>query len=147
MGLVFGGFVLLFLYFLIFVHVPAPQRTAASTSKSPAIAESQAVVKLNPHEAALESTSITKYQWYKEAFGTVMEVTLTIKNDSDYPVKDMEIVCVQGAPSGTILGTNTETLYDIVPAHTARVFRRFNMGFIDSQSATSKCRIKNVSVA
>jgi len=101
---------------------------------------------LDPKAVALRATSISKFNWYKDGFGSVMTATFTIKNDGDKDVKDIEIKCVHSAPSGTVIDSNNRTIYEIVPAHKSRTFRNFNMGFINSQASSSSCGIEDLAL-
>jgi hypothetical protein len=99
---------------------------------------------IDPKRKAMEAASITKFRWYKDGFGSIMMATITIKNDGDNPVKDIEIKCEHSAPSGTVIDSNTRTIYQVIPAHKTRTFRDFNMGFINSQVSSSSCSIEDL---
>jgi hypothetical protein len=100
----------------------------------------------DPKAVALRATSISKFNWYKDGFGSVMTAAFTIKNDGDEDVKDIEIKFVHSAPSGTVIDSNTRTIYEIVPAHKSRTFRNFDMGFINSQASSSSCGIEDLAL-
>ena len=89
----------------------------------------------------MRSTTISKYNLQKESFGNIMEATFTIQNGGAFDVKDIKITCTHYAHSGTVIDENTRTIYEIVKAHSKRTFRNFNMGFINSQAASSNCKI------
>ena len=76
----------------------------------------------------------------------IAEEAFTIKNDSDQDIKDIEIVCDDFAKSGTKIDDNKRTIYEIVKAHTTRKFPRFDMGFVHSQTASTSCRISDLSI-
>jgi hypothetical protein len=86
------------------------------------------------------------YNWRKVGFDNVMEADFTVKNNSNYNVKDFEIKCTHFARSGTEIDSNTRTIYDIVKAHSTKKFPNFNMGFIHPQAASSSCQIVDLSV-
>jgi hypothetical protein len=92
------------------------------------------------HKEAIGNVKI-KHGWSKEAFGTVMMLNMTITNDNDGPVKDLEITCTAYGDSGTPIGHNVRTLYQIVPGHSRRYFQKFNMGFIHDQATTAGCEV------
>jgi hypothetical protein len=75
-----------------------------------------------------------------------MKVNLTIANDSDVGVKDLKVFCKHAGPSGTLIDSNTRTIYEIVKPHTQRRFMGFDMGFIHSQASTSECEIKDLAL-
>lgn len=84
-----------------------------------------------------------KFSWYKDA-DIIMKINLTIANDSDVPVKDFEISCKHAGPSGTLIDSNTRTIYEMVKPHTQRRFQGFDMGFIHSQASSSECEIEDL---
>jgi hypothetical protein len=85
--------------------------------------------------------------WGRGGFDNVMIATFTIGNKSDRPVKDFVMTCVHFAPSGTELGSNTETIYELVPAHGKKWIPDFNMGFISSQTEKARCTILDFELA
>jgi len=87
------------------------------------------------------------FTWTKTGFDNIMEATFVVKNDSDYPVKDLEITCRHSANSGTKVDSNTRTIYEIVKSHAKRRFPKFNMGFIHSQATKSSCKITDFAIA
>jgi hypothetical protein len=97
-------------------------------------------------EAALANASIVKFTWHKAAFDTVMDANFTVRNNNDFPVKDLEITCEHSASSGTVIDHNTRTIYQVVPPHSIQSFRNFDMGFIHSQAASSGCVIADLVV-
>jgi len=100
----------------------------------------------DPKSTALSQVSLD-FKWGKEGFGNIMEANFTVKNDSNYDIKDLEISCHHYAASGTQIDSNTRTIYDIVKAHSTKKFMKFNMGFIHSQATKSSCSITDLSVA
>jgi hypothetical protein len=90
--------------------------------------------------------SIESFSWVKEGFGNVMEANFVIRNKLPWPVKDLEIRCEHSAPSGTMLDSNTRTIYERFEANQTRRINKFNMGFIHSQATRSGCRVVSVVV-
>jgi hypothetical protein len=90
--------------------------------------------------------SIESFSWVKEGFGNVMEANFVIRNRLPWPVKDLEIRCEHSAPSGTMLDSNTRTIYERFEANQTRRINKFNMGFIHSQATRSGCRVVSVVV-
>lgn len=109
-----------------------------SSSVNPMIAQ-------NHKDLALANVKLD-YKWNKDDMN-IMTANFTVKNDSDYGVKDIEIKCDHFAKSGTNIDSNTRTIYDVVEAHSTKRFRDFNMGFIHSQVQTSSCAIHDLALA
>lgn len=97
----------------------------------------------SPKELALKNTELD-FSWSKSGFGSVMEADFTIKNNSQYDVKDVEIECAHYAKSGTRIDSNTRTIYEVVKSKGSKTFNKFNMGLIHSQVYQSSCRISNL---
>jgi hypothetical protein len=106
-------------------------------SQAPQPVDPRAEVRRNP-ERYLE---ISKFSWSKEGFGSVMVAEFSIKNTSDYDLKDISIKCRHSGPSGTVIDSNERTIYEIVKAKTSKPIRHFSMGFIHSQAARSGCEV------
>jgi hypothetical protein len=90
--------------------------------------------------------NLTHYSWKKAGFGNVMKMNITVQNLNKFDVKDIEIGCGLRASSGTLIGTVTNTIYQVVPQNAKRTFRSINMGFIDSQSRSAECMITGLAV-
>jgi hypothetical protein len=90
--------------------------------------------------------SVESFQWTKEGFGNVMEANFVIRNKLPWPVKDIEIRCEHSAPSGTMIDSNTRTIYERFEANQPKQINKFNMGFMHSQATRSDCQIVGVVV-
>jgi hypothetical protein len=80
-------------------------------------------------------------KWYKGGFGNVMIADFTINNLTDNDIKDIKITCTQYAKSGTIIGSNTQIIYDIVKAKQTKKFKKVNMGIIHNQAYETNCKL------
>jgi hypothetical protein len=78
--------------------------------------------------------------------GITMTANFKVHNTTDHAFKDFEITCDHSGPSGTVMDHNTRTIYELVPAKSAKSIRNFNMGFINSQATRSSCRITDLVV-
>lgn len=99
-----------------------------------------------PDKEIIKQVDVEKTQWQKGGFGSVLLVSTTIVNRSDYDVKDVVIGCVLVAPSGTLLGFATHTAYEAIPAHSEKRLYGINMGFIHSQTHKVGCIVKDAVV-
>jgi hypothetical protein len=106
-------------------------------SQTPQPIDPRAEVRRNP-ERYLE---ISKFSWSKEGLGSFMVADFSIKNTSDYDLKDISIRCRHSAPSGTVIDSNERTIYEIIKAKTIKPIRHFSMGFVHSQAARSGCEV------
>jgi len=53
-----------------------------------------------------------------------------------FAVKDFRVVCKTFGQSGTPLSFASAVVYQSIPAHSRKTIREFDLGFINSQSAT-----------
>ncbi len=117
-----------------------PSSTSTSASQS---VSSGSPRPLSPRELkeAIRNQIKLDWEWQKSGFGNVMEADFTITNRSDHDIKDIEIRTVQVGKSGTQIDRNTRTIYEIIKARQTKEFKKFNMGFIHSQSESVSARI------
>ncbi len=103
-------------------------------------------IAVDKKQLAMGLVSLDDFRWRKEGFGNVMEADFTIKNMSDYDIKDVEITCTHSGKSGTKIDKNTKTIYEMVGKHDSERLKKFNMGFIHSQAYSTSCEITNLAL-
>ena len=99
------------------------------------------MVKETKRLQALNNTDLN-FTWNSDF--NVMTGTFTITNKNDFEIKDIEIKCYHYAPSGTLIDSNTRTVYEKIPAKGKKTLKDFNMGFIHSQANKSGCIVENI---
>jgi hypothetical protein len=87
-----------------------------------------------------------KMTWEKGGFGTVLVADVTLTNKSAHPVKDVELLCVTVAESGTELGRQRHTIYELFAPKKTKTVRQTNIGFIHSQTHKVGCAISDLMV-
>lgn len=97
----------------------------------------------NPEEGAV----VEKVRGRKEGFGNVLVVDITLRNDALSNLKDFHITCESKGHSGTVVDSNTRTLYEVVDARSTRTFRKVNMGLLHSQAASTHCTVDQAAIA
>lgn len=90
---------------------------------------------------------ITPKNWYLGGFGSVAIHSLSIKNTSEVDYKDIKLQFVYSGNSGTILSTNSYTIYDTIPAGQTKTFNELNVGFVNSQVTNSSVTLDSWSPA
>jgi len=88
-----------------------------------------------------DEISVADLRWTKVGFGSVMEISATIRNKNSFAVKDIEITCEHAAASGTMIDSNTRVVYQQIPANASTRVRDFNMGFIAEQAERTACKV------
>lgn len=92
-------------------------------------------------ELAFQNVELVDFSWSTGGFDNIMMAKFVIRNNNDFPVKDITIKCTHSGKSGTEIDSNTRTIYETIEPKKKRTFRDFNMGFIHSQAARSRCQI------
>lgn len=133
---------------LVFWHeivslAPANTEYTRMESELTVKAATLASLKENPEQGM----HVEKIRWRKSGFGNVMVVDFTLRNDSLSRLKDFRITCDSQGNSGTDMDSNTRILYEVVEARKTKTFRNVNMGLINSQVATTSCRVDEASIA
>jgi hypothetical protein len=151
-----GWTVAVFLLFVCFVGFMGAGIGAISKSMMPAVREADGTATpgidstssgdpINPKEALLHRVKLD-FKWHTDGFGNIMMANFTIKNPTQYRFKDFEIKCTHSAPSGTVIDSNSRTIYQTVEPISTKVIREMNMGFINSQATRSGCQITDLVV-
>ncbi len=97
--------------------------------------------------SVLNSVSIRNLSWQKspesllESREEVLIISFTVKNESQYRIKDFGIRLIVSARSGTELQTKHKTIYDFVEPESKKVFRNINVGSVHDQAGKVECEI------
>jgi PAS domain S-box-containing protein len=115
-----------------------PNDTGASQLLRAAKSAAEQLAMSSPQEFAAAETKLVDFSWQKGGFGTVMIANFTIRNDSPVDVADFKIRCEHYSADGVVLDQNAGTAFGIVNAHATARIPNINMGFLNSQSGTSR---------
>ena len=88
-----------------------------------------------------EPVHLSMTKWGKTGFGSIMVADFEIENNSLHNMKDFKVSCIYGGNSGTVIDRNTKTIYEIVEAKSTKTIKDFQMGFIQSQVNSARCRL------
>jgi len=113
---------------------PAPPGDA--TAAVAPIAEAQASA-----AAKLDRLKISSQTWRRGGLGSKALVTFTLRNDNDYAVKDVEIVCAFARRDGSHLTDRSRVLADTVSMKSRKTFARIAVGFINVNADQAKCSL------
>ncbi|GMO21381.1 MULTISPECIES: hypothetical protein [Bradyrhizobium] len=117
---------------------PAPSGDAAATV-SP-VSEAQALAK-SPAVAELGRLRISSQTWRRGGLGSRALVTFTLRNDNDYAVKDIEIVCAFARRDGSHLTDRSRVLADPVSMKSRKTFAHIPIGFVNVNADQAKCSL------
>lgn len=102
---------------------PAPSATAAAEA------------------AGLDRLKISSQTWRRGGLGAKALVTFTVRNDNDYAVKDVEIVCAFARRDGSHLTDRSRVLADIVSMKSRKTYARVPVGFVNVNADQAKCSL------
>ena len=102
---------------------PAPSATAAAEA------------------AGLDRLKISSQTWRRGGLGSKALVTFTVRNDNDYAVKDVEIVCAFVRRDGSHLTDRSRVLADTVSMKSRKTFARVPVGFVNVNADQAKCSL------
>ncbi|MGW1421834.1 hypothetical protein ACWAT4_17145 [Bradyrhizobium manausense] len=106
---------------------PAPPMIASDTSAA--------------EVAGLDRMKISSQTWRRGGLGSKALVTFTVRNDNDYAVKDVEIVCAFTRRDGGHLTDRSRVLADTVGMKSRKTFARVPVGFVNVNADQAKCSL------
>jgi hypothetical protein len=136
-----GGCVILLVLFLIGLVAGECGKGSSSSGSSPT---PSAPLSPSREDVATQNVELVDFSWKTGGFDNIMMATFVVRNNNDFAVKDITIRCNHSAKSGTEIDSNTKTIYETIAPKKKRTFRDFNMRFIHSQAASSRCQITGV---
>jgi hypothetical protein len=110
---------------------------ARESSFNPAISE--AIVPAQP--APVDRLTISSQSWRRGGLGSNALVTMTLRNDNGYAVKDINIACAFQRPDGSHLTGRSRVINDVVNMKSRKTFARLHVGFVNVNAAKAKCSL------
>jgi hypothetical protein len=110
----------------------------ASVDPAPPTAASET---LAAEAAGLDRLKISSQTWRRGGLGSKALVTFTVRNDNDYAVKDVEIVCAFTRRDGSHLTDRSRVLADTVSMKSRKTFAHMLVGFINVNADQAKCSL------
>jgi hypothetical protein len=110
---------------------------ARETSFNPAISE--AIVPAQP--APVDRLTISSQSWRRGGLGSNALVTMTLRNDNGYAVKDINIACAFMRPDGSHLTDRSRLVSDVVNMKSRKTLTRLHVGFVNVNAARVKCSL------
>jgi hypothetical protein len=94
-----------------------------------------------PAMAELGRIRISSQTWRRGGLGSKALVTFTLRNDNDYAVKDVEIVCAFARRDGSHLTDRSRVLADLVSMKSRKTFARIPVGFVNVNADQARCSL------
>lgn len=90
-------------------------------------------------QSPVNALSITSQYWQRGGLGSKALVTLTLRNNNDYAVKDIELLCAFVRRDGSHLTDRRRVISDTVNMRTRKTFAQMLIGFVNVNAARAKC--------
>lgn len=113
---------------------------AAPSGDSSAVASPASEARV-PATAELDRLRISSQTWRRGGLGSKALVTLTLRNDNDYAVRDVEIVCAFTRRDGSHLTNRSRVLADPVSMKSRKTFVRVPVGFVNVNADQARCSL------
>ncbi|WP_027577238.1 hypothetical protein [Bradyrhizobium sp. WSM1743] len=94
-----------------------------------------------PVAAELGRLRISSQTWRRGGLGSKALVTFTLRNDNDYAVKDVEIVCAFTRRDGSHLTDRSRVLADPIGTKSRKTFAHIPVGFVNVNADQAKCSL------
>jgi hypothetical protein len=91
--------------------------------------------------AELGRLRISSQTWRRGGLGSKALVTFTLRNDNDYAVRDVEIVCAFTRRDGSRLTERSRVLADPVDMKSRKTFVHVPVGFVNVNADQAKCSL------
>ncbi|MHB8267628.1 hypothetical protein [Bradyrhizobium sp.] len=128
--------------------------TTASTQPSPlsdtdpasSASQSGTVPAAGPPEAApVNGLRISSQSWRRGGLGSKALLTFTLRNDNDYAVGDIGLLCSFTRADGSPVTERRPTIHDTVKMKSRKTFARMHVGFINVTANRAKCTLLSAS--
>jgi hypothetical protein len=122
----------------------------AEAEPSPAANSAQNTARSSPVNALAMATptdavKISSQSWHRGGLGSKALVTVALRNDNDYAVGDIGLLCTFSAPDGSVVTERRPTIPDVVKPKSRKTFVRFHAGFVNIRASRAKCSLLSAS--
>jgi hypothetical protein len=119
---------------------------APLSDSDPASSQSGAAPAAGPPEAApVNGLRISSQSWRRGGLGSKALITFTLRNDNDYPVGDIGLLCSFARADGSPVTERRPTIHDTVKMKSRKTFARMHVGFINVTASRAKCTLLSAS--
>jgi hypothetical protein len=114
-----------------------PASSASQFSPAPAVGP--------PEAAAVNGLRISSQSWRRGGLGSKALITFTLRNDNDYAVGDIGLLCAFTRADGSPVTERRPTIRDTVKMKSRKTFARMHVGFINVNASRAKCTLLSAS--
>jgi hypothetical protein len=127
----------------------APPATSAIQPTTPSVAEPAAAsaptdASLSPAPStppAVNGLKIYSQSWRRGGLGSNALFTFTLRNNNDYAVKDVEILCAFTRRDGSHLTDRMRVIPDTIETKSRKTFTRMHVGFVNINARKAICSL------
>jgi hypothetical protein len=119
---------------------------AALSDTDPALSTSESRPAAGlPEAAPVNGLRISSQSWRRGGLGSKALVTFTLRNDNDYAVGDIGLLCAFSRADGSPVTERRQTIRDTVKMKSRKTFARVHVGFINVNAHRAKCSLLSAS--
>jgi hypothetical protein len=118
---------------------------AAIAADEPAQSAAQHAAQFNPATAPVNGLRISSQSWRRGGLGSKALITFTLRNDNDYAVADIGLLCAFSRADGSPVTERRQTIHDTVKMKSRKTFARVHVGFVNVNANRAKCSLLSAS--
>jgi hypothetical protein len=123
---------------------------AAKPAQPPDADPAQDAPRLNPalppaEAAPVDGLRISSQSWRRGGLGSKALITFTLRNNNDYAVGDIGLLCSFSRADGSPVTERRQTIHDTVRMKSRKTFARMHVGFININANRAKCSLLSAS--
>jgi hypothetical protein len=128
--------------FTIWLLMPASEGNVVQAAPAPQAEPVESTATSQARDTAeLDRLRISSQSWRRGGLGSRALVSFTLRNDNEYAVKDVEIVCAFNRRDGSHLTDRRRVLPDTVNTKSRKTFARVQVGFVNVNANQAKCTV------
>jgi hypothetical protein len=112
-------------------------QSQANAAPEPTTPDDRPTASIEP--PAVNGLRISSQSWRRGGLGSKALVTLTLRNDNPYAVKDVEVACAFSRRDGSHLTDRRRTVPGPVGMKSRKTFAAVHVGFVNVNASRAKC--------
>ena len=122
----------------------------AEPAKLPAAGSAQNAARSSPADALAmampaDGLKISSQSWRRGGFGSRALVTLTLRNDNNYAIGDIGLLCAFSRPDGSGVTERRPIIHDTMRPKSRKTFVRVHAGFVNITASRATCSLLSAS--
>jgi hypothetical protein len=118
---------------------------AAAPLPGPSLAQDAFNPAAAPVPAPVDGLKISSQSWRRGGLGSKALITFTLRNDNDYAVGDIGLLCSFSRRDGSPVTERRQTIRDTVQMKSRKTFARVHVGFVNVTAEQAKCSLLTAS--